>query len=132
VRADLLSALRAAMARGGAGPEWCAWRVPGRIEVLGKHTDYAGGRSLVCAVEQGFVVAAAPRSDDVVRVMNVADGSEVVIRYAAAPRSVNIVWRFRSDGTVVACRERWLPIIGIGASSTHTPLWVASSQGNPT
>jgi len=28
--------------------------VPGRIEVLGKHTDYAGGRSLVCATERGF------------------------------------------------------------------------------
>ena len=23
------------------------WFVPGRIEVLGKHTDYAGGRSLL-------------------------------------------------------------------------------------
>ena len=28
--------------------------VPGRIEVLGKHTDYAGGRSLVAAVPRGF------------------------------------------------------------------------------
>ena len=28
--------------------------VPGRIEVLGKHTDYAGGRSLTCAAERGF------------------------------------------------------------------------------
>ena len=28
---------------------WSLW-VPGRIEVLGKHTDYAGGRSLVCAL----------------------------------------------------------------------------------
>ena len=26
----------------GAPPAWC-WFVPGRIEVLGKHTDYAGG-----------------------------------------------------------------------------------------
>jgi galactokinase len=77
VIAEPLSAVRAAMARGGAGPESGAWRVPGRIEVLGKHTDYAGGRSLICAVEQGFVVAAAPRSDALVRVMNVADGSEV-------------------------------------------------------
>ena len=73
----MLSAVRAAMVRAGAGPESCAWRVPGRIEVLGKHTDYAGGRSLVCAVEQGFVVAAARRSDALVRVLNVADGSEV-------------------------------------------------------
>ena len=31
-----------------------AFFVPGRIECLGKHTDYAGGRSLICAVELGF------------------------------------------------------------------------------
>jgi galactokinase len=41
--------------------------VPGRIEFLGKHTDYAGGRSLVCTVERGFAVVAAPRDDRVVR-----------------------------------------------------------------
>jgi len=28
--------------------------VPGRIEVLGKHTDYCGGRSLVCTVDRGM------------------------------------------------------------------------------
>ena len=77
--ADLLSAVRAAMARTNAGPENCAWRVPGRIEVLGKHTDYPGGRSLICAVEQGFIVAAAPRSDGAVRVINVAEGTEVIL-----------------------------------------------------
>lgn len=39
------------------------WIVPGRIEVLGKHVDYAGGRSLLCTVERGIVVVASPRSD---------------------------------------------------------------------
>ena len=39
------------------------WIVPGRIEVLGKHVDYAGGRSLLCAVEHGIVVVARPRTD---------------------------------------------------------------------
>ena len=39
------------------------WVVPGRIEVLGKHVDYAGGRSLLCTVERGIVVMAAPRTD---------------------------------------------------------------------
>ena len=39
------------------------WIVPGRIEVLGKHVDYAGGRSLLCTVERGIVVVAAPRTD---------------------------------------------------------------------
>jgi len=47
------------------------WFVPGRIEVLGKHTDYAGGRSLLCAAERGFCVAAVPRKDSLVRVSDV-------------------------------------------------------------
>ena len=38
-----------------------AWWVPGRIEVLGKHTDYGGGRSLLTTVERGFHVLATPR-----------------------------------------------------------------------
>ena len=48
-----------------------AFFVPGRIEVLGKHTDYAGGRSLLCAVDRGIVVAVTPRRDRVVRVTDV-------------------------------------------------------------
>ncbi len=41
----------------------CALVVPGRIEVLGKHTDYAGGRSLLAAAEQGIALVATPRPD---------------------------------------------------------------------
>jgi galactokinase len=44
--------------------------VPGRIEVLGKHTDYAGGRSLLCAVEHGFCVVTTPRSDSRMRIVD--------------------------------------------------------------
>jgi galactokinase len=36
------------------------WHVPGRIEVLGKHTDYAGGRVLVCAIDRAVSVTATP------------------------------------------------------------------------
>ena len=32
------------------------WFVPGRLEVLGKHTDYAGGRSLLAAVDRGITI----------------------------------------------------------------------------
>jgi galactokinase len=51
-----------------------AFFVPGRIEVLGKHTDYGGGRSLLCAVEQGFCVVGRPRRDRRVRVYNASTG----------------------------------------------------------
>jgi len=50
------------------GAEVMRWFVPGRIEVLGKHTDYGGGRSLLCTAERGFCVAATPRTDSLVRI----------------------------------------------------------------
>lgn len=54
-----------------AAPVAGAWFVPGRIELLGKHTDYAGGRSLLCALERGFCLLAAPRRDQQVRLLDV-------------------------------------------------------------
>ena len=51
--------------------------VPGRIEVLGKHTDYGGGRSLLVAVERGFCVVALPRSDSIVTMLDAIDGEGV-------------------------------------------------------
>lgn len=62
----------------GAGATACAFLVPGRIEVLGKHTDYAGGRSLLAAPERGVAVVAVPRADGDVRVVDVADGQRVM------------------------------------------------------
>ena len=66
-KAELFAAAERAL---GSEPQR-RWFVPGRIEVLGKHTDYAGGPSLLCAVERGFCIVAAPRSNSVVRVMDV-------------------------------------------------------------
>lgn len=40
-----------------------SWFVPGRIEVFGKHVDYAGGRSLLAAIDRGFHIIARPRPD---------------------------------------------------------------------
>src|SRR5579884_491613 len=51
-----------------------AFFVPGRIEVLGKHTDYAGGRSLLCCVERGFCVLVSPRGDRRLRFLDVMSG----------------------------------------------------------
>ena len=62
--------------------------VPGRIEVLGKHTDYAGGRSLLVAAERGFCVDAAPRADRIVRLMDVGRGDEVTLSLDPAAEAV--------------------------------------------
>ncbi len=56
--------------------------VPGRIEILGKHTDYAGGQSLTIAVEQGFCMVARSRGDRQMRVIDIADSACVQFRLA--------------------------------------------------
>ncbi|NLF09162.1 MAG: hypothetical protein GX594_14475, partial [Pirellulaceae bacterium] len=70
-----------AVADGAApGHPTLAFFVPGRIEVLGKHTDYAGGRSMIAAAEQGFCFAAAPRDDNQIVVIDALTGETIVFR----------------------------------------------------
>ena len=42
--------------------------VPGRVELVGKHVDYGGGRSLTCAVEFAMRASARPLTERVIRV----------------------------------------------------------------
>lgn len=53
--------------------------VPGRIEVLGKHTDYAGGRSLTCAAERGFAVVFSASDTPQLRIVDARDGRDAAI-----------------------------------------------------
>jgi galactokinase len=68
-----------------------AWLIPGRIEVLGKHTDYAGGRSLVAATEQGMALVATAREDNRLRVIDVErrEIEEIELRPDLEPREAH-------------------------------------------
>jgi galactokinase len=76
---ELFARVRAALADSTAEPIRSAWFVPGRIEVLGKHTDYAGGRSLLAAVERGVCAVAAPRDDHRVTVTDVGRRTSITV-----------------------------------------------------
>ncbi len=52
--------------------------VPGRVEVLGKHTDYAGGNSLIIAADRGFCIISTPRKDRKIRVISTNTDESVV------------------------------------------------------
>ncbi|MEI8374750.1 MAG: galactokinase family protein [Planctomycetota bacterium] len=56
--------------------------VPGRIEVLGKHTDYAGGRSLLAAVERGFCATALPRQDATIQIVDASSGEKAMFEFS--------------------------------------------------
>ena len=62
----------------GGAPQWRRF-TPGRIEVFGKHTDYAGGHSLLAAVPRGITLAARKRSDGIVRVGDIFDGQVIEV-----------------------------------------------------
>ena len=66
----------------GANRPAHAFFVPGRIEVLGKHTDYAGGSSLVCAVPQGFTLVAVPEAGPNLRLTETTSGENVAFPLA--------------------------------------------------
>lgn len=86
-RAALLAMSDARLAAATDAEPIGAWIVPGRIEVVGKHADYAGGRSLVAAVPRGFAVVAAPRADDHVRVLDARYSTEFELATADRDRA---------------------------------------------
>lgn len=69
-----------------------AWWVPGRIEIFGKHTDYAGGRTLVCTVPRGFAVVAGAREDETVTVTDAQRGDSVAL-HASGDAAPQTGWR---------------------------------------
>lgn len=59
--------------------------VPGRIEVLGKHTDYCGGRSIVCAIDRGFHAHIEARSDSTILLDNLDSSERISIDLKDSP-----------------------------------------------
>ncbi len=52
-------------------------QAPGRVNLIGEHTDYNDGFVLPCAINYQAVVASAKRNDDIVRVVSVDYDNEV-------------------------------------------------------
>ncbi|MEF1289664.1 galactokinase [Photobacterium damselae] len=52
-------------------------QAPGRVNLIGEHTDYNDGFVLPCAINYQTVVAAAKRDDNLVRIVSVDYGNEV-------------------------------------------------------
>lgn len=85
------SALRARTPEAVAGTVR-AVHVPGRIEVLGKHTDYAGGRSLICTTDRGIVAVSAARDDRRLVVIDAAGGTAVNLDLAPDAVATGPTW----------------------------------------
>ena len=65
----------------GGEPSVALW-VPGRLEIFGKHTDYAGGHSLIAPIPRGFLFAARRRGDRTVSMADAARGESFSVDLA--------------------------------------------------
>ncbi|MFI9838147.1 galactokinase [Nonomuraea sp. NPDC051941] len=72
----VVEAFRAAY---GAAPQ-TVWRAPGRVNLIGEHTDYNDGFVLPFAVPWGVTAAITPRTDGTIRLLSLqAPGEPVTI-----------------------------------------------------
>jgi galactokinase len=85
---------------GSEGPY--ALFIPGRIEFLGKHTDYAGGRSLLCTVERGICLQARSRPDRQITIRDAVHRLEA--SFEISPDLAPLYGTWASYGMVVARR----------------------------
>jgi galactokinase len=103
------AALRAVFGRdAGAG---LAVQAPGRVNLIGEHTDYNGGLVLPCAIDRGTVAVAARRDDGLLRVHSTTLGATDVIDASGFQRGGG--WLDYVAGVVAAFRSEALPAPGL-------------------
>jgi galactokinase len=78
--------------------------VPGRVELVGKHVDYAGGRSLTCAVDRNLTVHARALDEAMIRVRDRARRGAVEVPLVADVERVKGTPRWSSYVVAVARR----------------------------
>ena len=108
-------AAHAAFERAFGRPAQQLVHAPGRVNLIGEHTDYNDGFVLPCAIDRGTVVAAAPRTDTRVRVV-AADWNHELDEFALdapiTPRS-DARWPNYVRGVVKHLLEHGLALRGI-------------------
>ena len=97
----------------GAAPAG-VWSAPGRVNLIGEHTDYNGGFVLPFAIDRRTEVAAARRLDSALRVVSLQKPDDVVTADVTALRpGARRDWSAYVLGTVWALREAGLDIGGL-------------------
>jgi galactokinase len=98
-----------------ARPPTLLARAPGRVNIIGEHTDYNDGYVLPMAIERETRIAAAPRADGRVRLLALDLGRETTFDLAALGPSATDRWSNHVRGVAAGLLAAGYPVQGIDA-----------------
>ncbi len=112
----------------GAAPTVAA-RAPGRLEILGNHTDYNQGFVLSCAVEQDTRFALRPVEGKHCRVKDFRDGSVREFDLDDIDKAIPRDWANYVKGVIVELRRRGIEVGAFDAGmESSVPLSAGMSS----
>ncbi len=100
-----------------------AFRGPGRVNIIGEHTDYSGGLILPAAIDFSTIAVISAREDDQAVIYSENFGREITTSLREFPDSGNHLWSDYPLGVVWALREKGISIPGFSMNiSGDVPL----------
>nr|WP_279591038.1 galactokinase [Modestobacter marinus] len=113
----------------GSGPDG-VWTAPGRVNLIGEHVDYSGGRCLPFALTRVTAAAVRRRDDDRVRISSTDPDAEPFEGTLAAlgPGAVS-GWAAYAAGTLWSLQQAGVEVPGLDlAVSSDVPLGAGLSS----
>ena len=89
----------------GAPPAHVA-RAPGRLELLGNHTDYNGGLVMALAVDKYVYIAASPRNDAQIELVSTSFPQREKFYIDRIAKNPATPWANYIKGVLLKLRER--------------------------
>ena len=112
---------------------WAAWgdngnsveivKAPGRVNLIGEHTDYNDGFVLPVAIDREIIMAAEPRDDREVHLYAVDLDAKSSFSLDKIEQDPQASWSNYIRGVLLLLQERGLPVKGMNAAfSGDVPL----------
>jgi galactokinase len=127
--AQRIAALRQTFTQRFGRPPEVIVRAPGRVNLIGEHTDYNDGFVLPAAIDRNVLLAAAHRGDDCVHLLAVDLNSEDGFSLTSVTRAEARQWPNYHRGVAAMLQARGYPLTGADvAFSSNVPIGAGLSS----